>query len=78
MVSTNPKATRNRSLTTERHTVGGVPSPRAFLAQAQDNPEEWFQLGLTRALVATKRRGLSRQVWHAYQDRSTNALVYYP
>jgi hypothetical protein len=78
MVSTNPKATRNRSLTTGRQSVGGAPSPRAFLAQAQDNPEEWFQLGLTRALVVTKRRGPSQQIWRAYQDRSINALVHHP
>jgi hypothetical protein len=38
MVSTNLKATRNRSLTTGRHTVGGAPSPGAFLAQTPDNP----------------------------------------
>jgi hypothetical protein len=43
-----------------------------------DNPEEWFQLGLTRALVVRKRRGLSRQIWRAYQDWSINALVYHP
>jgi hypothetical protein len=29
-------------------------------------------------LVVRKRRGLSRQIWHAYQDRSINALVYHP
>jgi hypothetical protein len=78
MVSTNLKTRRNRSLTTRRHSVGGAPSPRAFLAQTQDNPEEWFQLGLTRALVVRKRRGLSQQIWRAYQDRSINALVYHP
>jgi hypothetical protein len=65
-------------LTTGRHTVGSVPSPSAFLAQTQDNPEEWFLLGLTCALVVRKRRGLSRQFWRAYQDRSINALVYHP
>jgi hypothetical protein len=65
-------------LTTGRHIVGGAPSPRAFLAQTQDNPEEGFILGLTCALVVRKRRGLSRQIWHAYQDRSINALVYHP
>jgi hypothetical protein len=58
MVSTNPKTRRNRSLTTGRHNVGGTPLPRAFLAQTQDNPEEWFLLGLTCALVVRKRRGL--------------------
>jgi hypothetical protein len=42
MVSTNPKTRRNGSLTTGRRTIGDVPSPRAFLAQSQDNPEEWF------------------------------------
>jgi hypothetical protein len=31
-----------------------------------------------RALVVRKHRGLSRQIWHAYQDRSINALVYHP
>jgi hypothetical protein len=42
MISTNPKTRRNKSLATGRQSVGGAPSPRAFLAQAQDNPEEWF------------------------------------
>jgi hypothetical protein len=78
MVSTNPKTRRNGSLTTGRRTIGDAPSPRAFLAQTQDNPEEWFQLGLTRTLVVRKRRGLGRQIWRAYPDRSINALVYYP
>jgi hypothetical protein len=78
MVSTNPKATRNRSLTTWRHTVGGAPSPGAFLAQTPDNPEEWFLLGLTCVLVVRKCRGLHRQIWRAYQDWSINALVYHP
>jgi hypothetical protein len=74
MVSTNPETWRNRSLTTGRHTIGGAPPPRAFLAQSQDNPEEWFLLGLTCALVVRKCRGLSRQTWHTYQDRSINSL----
>jgi hypothetical protein len=78
MVSTNPKARRNRSLTTGRQIVGGAPPPDAFLAQAQGNPEEWFLLGLTCALVVRKGRGLSRHIWRAYQDRSINALVYHP
>jgi hypothetical protein len=78
MVSTNPKTRRNISLSTRRHSVSGAPSPRAFLAQTQDNPEEWFQLGLIRALVVRKRIGLSRQIWRAYQDQSINALVYHP
>jgi hypothetical protein len=78
MVSTNPKTRRNRSLTTGRHTVGGTLPPGAFLAQSQDNPKEWFLLGLTCALVVRKRRGLSRQIWRAYQDQSINALVYHP
>jgi hypothetical protein len=39
MVSTNPETRRNRSLTTVRHTVRGAPPPKAFSAQAQDNPE---------------------------------------
>jgi hypothetical protein len=78
MVSTNQKTRRSISLTTGRHNVGGAPSPRAFLAQTQDNQEEWFQLWLTRALVVRKRRGLSRQIWRAYQDRSIDALVYHP
>jgi hypothetical protein len=65
-------------LTTGRHTLGGAPPPGALLAQSQDNPEEWFLLGLTCALLVRKRRGLSRQIWRAYQDRSTNALVYHP
>jgi hypothetical protein len=78
MLSTNPKTIRNRSLTTRRHTIGGAPPPGAFLAQSQDNPEEWFLIGLTYALVVRKRRGLRRQIWRAYQDRSINALVYHP
>jgi hypothetical protein len=79
MVSTNLKKRRNISLPTGRHSIGCAPSPRAFfLAQTQDNPEEWFLLGLTCALVVRKRRCLSRQIWRAYQDRSINALVYHP
>jgi hypothetical protein len=78
MVSTNPKTRRNRSLTTGRHSVGGAPPPEAFLAQTQGNPEEWFLLGPTCALVVRKCRGLSRQIWRAHQDRSINALVYHP
>jgi hypothetical protein len=49
-------------LTTGRHIVGGAPPPYVFLAQAQDEPEEWFLLGLTCALVLRKRRVLSRQI----------------
>jgi hypothetical protein len=45
-------------LTTGRHTVGGAPPPEAISAQAQDDPEEWFPLGLTYALVVRKHRGL--------------------
>jgi hypothetical protein len=78
MVSINPKTKRNRSLTTGRHTVGDASPPEAFSAQSQYNPEEWFLLGLTCALVVRKRRGLSRQIWRAYQARSINALVYHP
>jgi hypothetical protein len=77
MVSTNPKATRNRSLTTGRHTVGGAPPSKAFSAQAQDGPEEWFSLGLTCTLVVRKRRGLSRWIQRAYQDQIINALVHH-
>jgi hypothetical protein len=62
MLSTNPMTRRNRSLTIGRHTIGGAPPPEAFSAQSQDNPEEWFLLGLTCALVVRKRRGLSRQI----------------
>jgi hypothetical protein len=65
-------------LMTGRHTIGGAPPPEVILAQAQDDREEWFPLGLTYALVVRKRRVLSRQVWRAYQDRSINALVYHP
>jgi hypothetical protein len=68
IVSTNPKTRRDRSLTTGRHTVGGAPPPEVILDQSQDNPEEWFLLGVTYALVVRKRRGLSRQIWRAYQD----------
>jgi hypothetical protein len=78
MVSTNPETRGNISLTARRHAIGGALPPGAFLAQSQDNPEEWFLLGLTCALVVRKRRGLSRQIWRAYQDRSLNALVYHP
>jgi hypothetical protein len=69
---------RIRSLTTGRHTVGGAPPPKVFSAQAQDGSEEWFLSGLTCALIVRKCRGLSRQIWRAYQDRSINALVYHP
>jgi hypothetical protein len=65
-------------LTTGRHSVGGAPATWSILAQSQDNPEEWFLLGLTCALLIRKLRGLSPQIWHAYQDRSINALVYHP
>jgi hypothetical protein len=78
MVSTNPKTRRNKSLTTGRHTIGGALPPEAILAHTHDNPEERFLLGLTCALVVRKRRGLSRQLLHAYQDRSLNALIYHP
>jgi hypothetical protein len=57
--------------------VGGAPPPEVISAQAQDNPEEWFLIKLICALVVRKRRGLSRQIWRAYPDRSINALVYY-
>jgi hypothetical protein len=59
-VPTNPKTKRNKSLTTGRHTIGGAPPPEVISAQAQDDLEEWFLLGLTRALVVRKRRVLSR------------------
>jgi hypothetical protein len=49
---------RNRSSTTGRHTIGGAPPPEVISAQAQDDLEEWFPLGLTCALVVRKRRGL--------------------
>jgi hypothetical protein len=62
MVSTNPNTRRNRSSTMEGHTVGGAPPPKVISAQAQDDLEEWFPLGLTYALVVRKRRGLSRQI----------------
>jgi hypothetical protein len=77
MVSTNPETRRNRSLTTGRHTIGGALPPEAITAHAQDDLEEWFPLGLTCTLVVRKHSGLSRRVWHAYQDRSINALVYH-
>jgi hypothetical protein len=78
MVSTNPKTRRNRSLTTRRHTVGGAPPLEVISAQAQDDLEEWFPIGITCALVVRKRRGLSRQILRAYQDQSINVLVYHP
>jgi hypothetical protein len=77
MVTTNPKTRRNRSLTTERHTIGGALPPGVFLAQSQDNPEEWFLLELTCTLVLRKHRGLRRQIRCAYQDRSIDALAYH-
>jgi hypothetical protein len=49
-----------------------------FQLKYKDDLEEWFPLGLTCALVVRKRRGLSRQIWRTYQDRSINALVYHP
>jgi hypothetical protein len=60
MVSTNLKTRRNRPLTSRRHTVGGAPPPEVTSAQARDNPEEWFPIRITYALVVRKRRGLSR------------------
>jgi hypothetical protein len=60
------------------HTIGGAPLPEVISAQAQDDLEEWFPLGLTYALVVRKHRELSRQTWRAYQDPSINALVYHP
>jgi hypothetical protein len=77
MVPTNPKTRRNKSLTTGRHTNGGAPPPEVISAQAQDDLEEWFPLGLTYALVVRKHRGLRQQIRCAYQDRSINALVYH-
>jgi hypothetical protein len=78
MVSTNPKTRRNRPLTTRRHTAGGAPPPEVISAQAQDDLEEWFPIGITYALVVRKRRGLSRQVWRAHRERNISALVYHP
>jgi hypothetical protein len=78
MISTNSKTRRNKSLTTGRHRVGGAPPPEVTSAQAQDDLEEWFPLGLTYALVVRKRRGPRRQIRRAYQDRSINALIYPP
>jgi hypothetical protein len=77
MVSTNPKTRRNRSSTTGRYTVGGVPPPEAIPAHAHDDLEEWFPLGLTYAWVVRKHRGLRRQIRRAYQDRSIDALAYH-
>jgi hypothetical protein len=77
MVSTDPKMRGNRSLTTGKHSIGGAPPPEAFSAQAQDDLEELFPLGLTYALVVRKRRGLRRQIRRAYQDQNINALVYH-
>jgi hypothetical protein len=62
MVSTNPKTRRNRSLTTGRHSIGGALPPGEFLAQTQDNLEEWLPLGLTCASVVRKCKGLSRKI----------------
>jgi hypothetical protein len=76
MVSTKPKTRRNRSLTTGRRSVGGAPSPIAFLAQTQGNPKEWVQVGLTRAWVVRRHRKLSLQVWSTQQDRSSSAIIY--
>jgi hypothetical protein len=49
---------RNRSSTTGRHTIGGALPLEVISAQEQDDLEEWFPLGLTRALVARKHSGL--------------------
>jgi hypothetical protein len=57
VVSTNPKTRRIRSLTIGKHIIGGALLPYVFSAQAQDDPEGWFLLGLTCALVVRKRRG---------------------
>jgi hypothetical protein len=56
IVSTNPKTRRNRSLTIGRHTIGDALPPEANSAQAQEDPEECWQLGLTCALIVRKRR----------------------
>jgi hypothetical protein len=64
-------------LTTGRHTIGGAPPPEVISAQAQDDLEELFPLGLTYALVVRKHRGLRRRIRRAYQDQSINALVYH-
>jgi hypothetical protein len=40
MVSTNPKTRRNRSLSTRRHTLGGVPPPEEISVLARDYSEE--------------------------------------
>jgi hypothetical protein len=64
-------------LTTGRHTIGGAPPPEVISAQAQDDLEELFPLGLTYALIVRKHRGLRRQIRRAYQDRSIDALVYH-
>jgi hypothetical protein len=45
-------------LTSGRHTISGAPPPNVLSAQAQDDPEEWFLLGLTFALVVRKLRGI--------------------
>jgi hypothetical protein len=62
MVSTNPKTRMNRSLTTRGHTIGGAPPPGAFLAQPQDNSEEYFWLRNNIALLVRKHRELSLQI----------------
>jgi hypothetical protein len=64
MVSTNPKTTRNRSLTTRRHSVGGAPPPEEISALAQDYSEEYFSL---RAIICPRQLGsverLSLWIW---------------
>jgi hypothetical protein len=52
--------------------------PTCFQLKHKTTQKQWFLLGLTSTLVVRKRRGLSWQIWHTYQDRSINALVYHP
>jgi hypothetical protein len=44
------------------HRVGNAPTHEAPSAQDQDDPQECSWLGLTRALVVKKCRGLSRKI----------------
>jgi hypothetical protein len=48
---TKPKTGRDGQPTTSRRTVGNAPTHEAPSSLAQDDPQECFRLGLTRALI---------------------------
>jgi hypothetical protein len=57
-----PKARRNRSLTTWRHTIADALTHEATSSLAWDDSEECFRLGQTCALVPRKRREVRLQI----------------